>query len=497
MATGAGRRYRIGIGGIAIESCTFSPLLSTLDDFTIRRGDAMQEMYPYLPGWRYRDRAEVTFVPCLKAEALSGGEVDPEAYGAMKGELLERLRTALPLDGFFLDIHGAMSVIGLEDAEADLAAAIREVVGLDCVISAGMDLHGNVTERLVSLVDVFTCYREAPHIDAMATKERAIGHLVHCLDTGTRPHRAWVRIPVMLPGERTSTFVEPGKTVYGKLTESDGVPGVIDSSLWVGFVWADQPRTGATVVVSGTDAAAISRESEKIARRYWDARREFGFEAPTGEPDWAIDEALKLNQKAVFVSDSGDNPTAGAAGDTPFMVERLLARPELASGARTAVLAAIPDARAVAACFEAGVGAAVCLEIGGKLDPVHGRPLPISGVVHALQRDDPVGGDSAVVRVGGVYVALTTRRKVFFARSDFEAVDLNVERHDVIVVKIGYLFPEQRAMAAAAFMALSPGAVSLDIPSLPYARVPRPVFPLDPEMPNPDFTPTVFGPIGA
>ncbi len=490
------RKLRVGIGGIAIESCTFSPLHSTIDDFTIRRGDGMQEIYPYLPAWQWRDRDDIEFIPCLKADATSGGQVTSDAYAKMKVELLDRIEAALPLDGFFLDIHGAMSVIGMDDAEGDLATAVRELVGPACVISAGMDLHGNVTEHLVAQVDVFTCYREAPHIDALETKERAVAHLVHLLDTGIRPHRAFVRIPVMLPGERTSTFVEPGRTVYGRLAESDGVEGVIDPSLWVGFVWADQPRTNATVVVTGTDVAAITREAERIARRYWDARHDFDFEVPTGDPDWAIDEALRLDQKAVFVSDAGDNITAGGAGDSPFMVSRLLAREEFASGTRTAIVAAIPNAEAVQTCIEAGVGREVAVTIGGVLDPVNGFPLGLKGSVTAIQRDDPEGGDTAVVRSGGIHVVLTSRRKVFFHRSDFEAVGLDVDDHHLIVVKVGYLFPDQRAMASAALMALSPGAVSLDIPSLPFHRVQRPIFPLDPQMPDPDLTPVCFDPIG-
>jgi microcystin degradation protein MlrC len=489
-------QYRIGIGGIAIESSTFSPLDSTVDDFRIGRGAGMQEMYPYLPDWTYRDREDVTFVPCLKARALPGGQVTAEAYTALKGELLELVREALPLDGFFFDVHGAMSVIGMDDAEGDLAAAIREIVGPRCIVSAGMDLHGNVSERLVSHIDVFTCFREAPHIDAMETKERAVTHLLHCLDTGTRPFRAFVRIPVMLPGERTSTFVEPGKTVYGRLSESDAVEGVIDPSLWVGYVWADEPRTSATVVVTGTDDEAITGEAETIARRYWEARHDFRFGVPTGSVEWTIDEALALDRKAVIVSDSGDNPTAGGAGDIPHMLAHLLARQELASGARTAIVAAIPNAQAVQACMAAGNGNGVAVTVGGLLDPVNGRPIEVTGTVHAIQVDDPVGGDIAVVRSGGIHLIITTRRKPYHRMADFEAVDLRLAEHDLVVVKIGYLEPELREAAAAAFMALSPGAVNQDIPSLPFERVQRPIFPLDPDMPDPDLTPTLFDPIG-
>jgi microcystin degradation protein MlrC len=488
--------YRIGIGGIAIESSTFSPLPSTVDDFRIWRGEEIVAEYPYFENGTFEGRGDVEWLGTLRARSLPGGPVTAEAYAEMKGELLDRLRAAMPLDGFFFDIHGAMTVMGLDDAEGDLVTAIREIVGPNCIISAGMDLHGNVSEVLVGAVDIFTAYRQAPHVDAMETKARAVRNLLRCLDEGIRPHRAWVRIPVIWPGERTSTFWEPGQTVYGKLTESDVVDGVLDASLWVGYVWADQPRASATTVVSGTDPDAISREAEKIARRYWDARAAFDFGVPTGDADWCIDAALQLEQKAVLISDSGDNPTAGGAGDIPLMVERLLARPELATGDRTAIVAAVPNADAVEIAREAGVGATVTVSIGGINDPVNGAPFSLSGEVFAIYGNDPTGGDIVVIRSGGVHVIIPTRRKPYHHIAEFGNVGLHPKEHDITVVKIGYLEPELKEVASAAFLALTPGAVNQDIVSLPFARVQRPIYPLDLEMDDPDLTARLFAPVG-
>lgn len=490
------KHYRIGIGGIAIESSTFSPLPSTIDNFWIQRGDEIVDGYPYFENGTFEGRDDVTWLGTLKARSIPGGPVEMESYEEMKSELIERLHAALPLDGFFFDIHGAMSVIGMDDAEGDLVTAIREVVGSDCIISAGMDLHGNVSEVLVGAVDIFTAYREAPHIDAMETKARAVRNLLQLLDTGTRPYRAWVRIPVVLPGERTSTFWEPGKTVYGKLTESDQVEGVLDASLWVGYVWADQPRASATTVVTGTDQEAISTEARKIAQRYWDARKDFNFGVPTGDADWTIDQALSLNQKSVIISDSGDNPTAGGAGDIPLMVERLLARREIASGERTAIVAAVPNAEAVETAKSVGEGAEVTVTIGGVNDPVNGFPLEISGTVYSIYEDDRVGGDIVVIQSGGVHVIIPTRRKPYHHIQEFENLHLNPKDHEITVVKIGYLEPELKEAASAAFLALTPGAVNQDIAGLSFSRLQRPIFPLDPKMDEPDLSPRVFEPLG-
>src|SRR5690606_20778333 len=236
-------------------------------------------------------------------------------------------------------------------------------------------------------------------------------------------------------------------------------------------------------------------EAEKIARRYWEARTDFNFGVPTGDADWTIDQALSLNQKAVLISDSGDNPTAGGAGDIPLMVERLLAWEELASGERTAIVAAVPNADAVRTAKAAGVGNHVDVTIGGVNDPVNGSAFELSGEVYAIYENDRVGGDIVVVRSGGVHVIIPSRRKPYHHIHEFENVGLHPKDHDITVVKIGYLEPELRDVASAAFLALTPGAVNQDIPSLAFERVQRPVYPLDPEMPEPDLSARLYGPI--
>lgn len=484
---------RIGVGGIAIESSTFNPLLSTLADFTILRGDEMRVRYPFMPDWSFRGRDDLVWLPSLHARSIPGGSIVRDAYETMKQELLERIRATLPLDGFYLDIHGAMHVQGMEDAESDLATAIRALVGPECLISAGMDLHGNVSARLVELVDMFTAYRLAPHDDVLQTREKACANLVDCLDNGIRPLRAWTRIPVILPGERTSTLVEPGKSVYGSLRESDPVPGILDASLWVGYVWADEPRSGASVVVTGTDPANIQQEAAKIARRYWDTRDAFDFVVPAGTADWCIEQAVAYPGNAVVISDSGDNPTAGGAGDLPYFVSRLLAHPAFATGNLTALYASIPDAVAVRACYAAGSGGTVDVALGGKLDAVHAQPLPVHGTVVSLVPNDPVGGDIAVLRVGGVSIIVTTRRKPHHRREDFTDLGLDPTAHKLTAVKIGYLEPGLRSFARYALLALTPGAVNQDIPSLNYEHVLRPVYPLDINVKDADLTIRVFG----
>ncbi|MDP9253318.1 MAG: M81 family metallopeptidase, partial [Chloroflexota bacterium] len=179
-------RHRIAIGGIHIESSTFSPHRSGRADFTLVRHDQLLARYDDLP-------THIDWVPLVHARALPGGSVERDFYESLKNELLKRLRGALPIAGVFLDIHGAMSVDGVSDAEGELATAVREIVGPEALISAAMDPHGNMSRRLVGALDLATSHRMSPHEDAPLTRRRAVANLVACLDRGVRPRSAWVR----------------------------------------------------------------------------------------------------------------------------------------------------------------------------------------------------------------------------------------------------------------------------------------------------------------
>lgn len=479
---------RIGIAGIHIESSTFSPHRTGDADFEVRRGDDLLGRYPFLaePGF------EADWVGLLHARALPGGPVLADTYAKLAGELLERLEAALPLDGVFLDIHGAMSVDGLADAEAQLVSEVRGLVGPYCLLSAGMDLHGNMSRELVGMLDLATAHRMAPHEDAPLTRRRAAEKLLRCLRDGVRPQRAWVSVPVLLPGERTSTRLEPAKSIYAALPGVEAMPGVIDASIWVGYAWADEPRCRAAVVVSGTEPEVITAEAERLARSYWDARADFSFGLRTGSAAECVAAGLDSAARPFLISDSGDNPTAGGAGDVPYMLRELLGTPRLAAGEATAIAASIQDSEAVAACLAAGVGNPVEVLAGGRIDTGHGAPVPLGGTVFSIVRDDPVGGDIAVVRVGGVHAILTSRRKPYHHIADFTSLGLEPSAFDLTVVKIGYLEPELHRIAADRMLALTPGGVDQHLLRLDYRLLNRPVHPLDPDMPDPDLSATLL-----
>ncbi|MEV6605238.1 M81 family metallopeptidase [Kutzneria sp. NPDC051319] len=471
---------RIGIAGIAIESSTFSPHRTTVDDFRVTRGSDLLARYSFLD-------PSVEWVPLLHAVSLPGGAVTEQTYAALSEEIYARLRSCGPLDGLFFDIHGAMSVVGRVDVEADLIEGIRAVIGPDVLVSASMDLHGNVSHRLARALDLITCYRKAPHTDAWDTRERAVRNLVDRLRDGGKPLKAWVQVPVLLPGEKTSTRIEPARGVYALVDEVEALPGVLDAAIWVGYAWADEPRCQAAIVVTGDDLSVITAQASRLAQAYWDARRDFAFVAPTGSLAECVTQALASSARPFFISDSGDNPTAGGAGDTSWSLRELLGMPSVL--AQYTIYAQIVDPAATAAAVRAGIGQQVTVSVGGHIDSGPCGPVPVTAVVEAIDANDPVAGVAVVLGVRGLKVIVTERRKPYHLESDFLDLGLSPRTADLVIVKIGYLEPELYDMAADWLLALTPGGVDQDLLRLGHVGIQRPMFPFDADMPPPSFTP--------
>ncbi|RRQ48092.1 M81 family peptidase [Maribacter algicola] len=481
---------KIAIAGLGIESSTFSPAQTEEAAFHARIGDSIFGRYSFFDADSdIRKRAE--WVPTLLGKSLPGGIVTREAYESMVEKTLKMLKENMPYDGLFFDIHGAMSVVGLEDAEGDLIKRIREVVGPDVLISTSMDLHGNVSERLAKHSDLITCYRMAPHEDALESKERSIRLLLERLENGKgKPaYKAWIPVPILLPGEKTSTRIEPGKSLYAKVPEVADQEGVIDAAIWIGYAWADEPRNHAVVMVTGDDKEKVTMGAEKLAKAFWDVRHEFEFVAPVGTLEESLKLALESDKKPYIISDMGDNPTAGGAGDVTWTLDKILQRPEFKSGdGPTLIYASIPGPELVEKALEVGVGGTITGKAGSAVDNRFAPPLELSGTIEAIQEGDRDAEVEVVVKVGSVHVIVTKKRKPYHHKSDFTNLGLKPTESDIIVVKIGYLVPELYDMRGDWIMALTPGGVDQDLERLGYQNIKRPMFPLDADMATPDLS---------
>lgn len=470
---------RIAVGGIHVECSTYNPVLIEEHDFRVLRGAELIGA----PHFAFLEDYDAEFLPTLHARAVPGGPVSRKAYEAFKAEFLACLRTLGRIDGLYLAMHGAMYVEGMEDAEGDWISATRAAVGDVMPIAASYDLHGNLTQRIIDALDMYSTYRTAPHIDVEATQRRAVGMLMRTLETGEWPILLWAPIPVVLPGERTSTEDEPARTLYAGLPPIDAKQGVWDASLNVGYVWADEPRSTAAAVMTGTDLALLEVEAKTLARSYWKARRRFAFGPRTGSVAECVEWAVTSPSRPVVLADSGDNPTGGGVGDRADMLAELIRR-----DAQQTIVVGITDRPAAEAAYAAGVGAIVSLTVGGSLDPSSPRVTVEAEVQKLVEAADPSERE-AVVRIGGITLVLAARRRPYHDIDDFARLGLDPRTAAIVVVKSGYLSPELAPLANPGLMALSPGVVDQDVERLPRRRKLQPIYPFDKDF---EYSPQVF-----
>lgn len=473
------RKLRILTCGIRHESNTFSTLHTSASDFTIRRGGEALKGEPWA---EYLQAAGAEIIPTLHAYAWPGGVVERAAFDAMKQEILEGIRQAGPLDGIYMDMHGALHVEGYPDAQATLIREIRAITGNEVVIAGSFDAHGNLSPDFMKHIDLVTAYRTVPHRDTEETQVRAVAMLVRTLRQGLKPHIEGVTIPILVPGEKSITEVEPLHSIYARIPEVSAKEGLMDVSILAGYAWADLPRSAMRVFVVAKDkkyAAEARQEAERLAQAIWDARHGLELDVPSGSIEEMIAEAGKHSGKTVFISDSGDNTTAGAPGDNPQVVKALLDK-----GVTGALVAGVVDPEAMAASVKAGVGGRVSLTLGGKQDTVFGKPFSFKGKVRFISPDSLLQTPRAavVVETGGVQVVLLNSRRSFTTLKDFAEINVRPLDYRIVVVKLGYLYPELRDIAPVHLMALTSGFCNLDMRSLPFRSVNRPAYPLDEEM---------------
>jgi len=458
---------RIAIGGISHESNTFNPLPTSIDSFAVTEGSRLLDD----EAARFLIEMGVDVVPTLFARAPPSGIAQKESFLGLKDRLLAHLQSIGKIDGVCLILHGALEVEGIGSGEADLVKAVREIAGEEVPISASLDLHGNMAPEFVQQTNILTAIRTAPHRDLPETKVRAARLLLESLKNGSWPVSVMVNPPVLLPGELLVTDIEPALSLYQGLQKIDSLPSILNSSMFVGMAWSDTARSCATALVVAEDRKYEEKAYESVcelAEAYWDRRYDFHYEVEVGTAGEMIERAGRSSRRPVFISDSGDNVTAGAGGDIPLIVERMLAM-----GVAEAVVGGILDRESVELCKQAGVGARLHLEIGGKIDKVNGYPLEISGRVLN------VADEGAVFRTDGVDIILTSRRQAFTSAESFRTYGIDVLARKIVVVKLGYLFSDLKKVAGLELIALTPGYTNLDTVRLGYKRVRRPLFPLD------------------
>ncbi|MDH3689537.1 MAG: M81 family metallopeptidase [Gammaproteobacteria bacterium] len=485
---------RIAIGGIWHETNTFAAGLTTLDDFTNYQFAVGHDVLQRYQGTGTEIGGmtaaaadhDLELVPTIYAAAVPAGTISADALNTICDEMVQRLQTALPLDGMLIALHGAAVAEGIEDADAYVLAQVRSVIGTDVPIVATFDFHANLGEAMVAGADVLIGYDTYPHVDMAERGREAAAIITRLLKTGSRPATAFRKIPIITAPQKQPTDEPPMSEIIGRLAEIEERPGIVCGSVAMGFPYADVAELGASVLVYAEDKDVADSAADELAAQIWKRRQSFHPTLTHVKP--GVAEAVASNETPVVLVDPADNVGGGSAGDGTVALDALL---RLSADGAVIVIA---DPQAVAIADGVGVGGVFDAEVGAKTDRMHGEPVRVRGKVRLLADGhyrhkgtymtgyETSMGRTAVVDATGVQIVLTSLRTMPFDAEQLRCVGIEPEQQKIIVVKSAIAWRAAYGDIAKHVIVIdTPGVCASNLERFNYQRRPSPIYPLEPE----------------
>jgi microcystin degradation protein MlrC len=484
---------RIAIGGFQHETNTFAP--SPADYAAFEAGGGWPGVQYGEPLFGAIEGANIPAQGAIQALRAAGHALVGTAWGAASpsarvtadaferilGELVSRLKAALPVDGVYLDLHGAMVSEAFDDGEGEILRRVREAIGPRVPLVASLDLHGNVTRAMVAHADALVGYRTYPHVDMADTGARAARVLDTILKTGHRPAKSYATLDFLTGLPAQCSFIEPCKGIYALLEGLERSSGVV-LTFMPGFPMADFDECGMTVFGYGADAAATQSAVAKLRGAVADAERDFAMELFL--PDDAVARARSRGEpgKPVVIADTQDNPGAGGNGDTTGMLAALVRQ-----HATDATLGLLIDPGAARRAHEAGQGATLAFSLGGRSRIPGDAPFEGEFTVERLGDGKftctgPMFkgfrmtlGEMALLRskaAPGVRVVLASRKCQAADKEMFRHVGVEPVRERLLVLKSSVHFrADFEPIAKEILVAKAPGPALADPAEFPWTKL--------------------------
>ncbi|WP_341895270.1 M81 family metallopeptidase [Ferrovibrio terrae] len=498
------RRYRIAIGGFMLESNGHAPV-STREEFAASvhlEGDALladlASANPRSPTTLTGFTAEMGRiadwqpVPLVMAAVGASGPVDQPFFDEVVERMRQLLRAAGPVDAVFLSQHGAATATVDVDPDGTVFRAVREIVGADVPVVATLDLHANVSPAMVELADILVAYRENPHTDMPDRGADCARHLKAMLG-GMKPHAAFVKLPFIPPSTSQNTKSGPYADViaYGQKQVGNGV---IDVSVSSGFSLGDTPKNGMSVIVTATDKKQAAVVARDVAAYAWSQRQRFITHLTSLErcTEMALACSRDPGKPSLLFADVADNPGGGGRGNTSFILAAFHK-----AGVAGCAIGPVFDPPLAAEAYKLGVGATFNARFNRDETTTFSDPFMAEGKVVALSDGLFVGrrgmaagrtldmGPAALVQVGGIQVVVMTHRHQALDPMFFETFGVDITKLRCLVVKsrghfragFDIFFPDDRIIEVDV-----PGLTTPVLQNVPWRQVPRPIYPLDPDM---------------
>lgn len=489
---------RIAIGGFQHETNTFSRTPTTWTDFAtadtwpgLLEGDALLDGMNPAPGSAPSNipiagfiaaarQTAHTLIPTVWCAAGPSGRVTRDAFERIVAMLVDGITRARP-DAVYLDLHGAMAAEHIDDADGEILEHVRTAVGADIPIVASLDLHANVSQKMISHADVLVAYRTYPHVDMAATGERAFHWIERRLAGAPRPHVAWLRAPYLIPMCWQCTDDAPARDLYALLDHVDAA-GEDSASFTMGFPAADVDKCGPAVWAYGASARSAQDAAQGLLDAVNAAEGQFNGEIFSAEDVVAHAIAIGRDKNGpVVIADAQDNPGAGGSADTTSLLKALIA-----ARANNAVLGLLVDPQATQLAHAAGAGARLSLSLGGKSGIEGDSPLEAEFLVERLHDGDVTAtgsvfsgyrltlGPSALLAVGGVRVIVVSKPVQLLDLALLRFIGIEPSEQAIIAVKSTVHFRADFApIASEILICAAPGAFPLDPRQLAWTRLPE------------------------
>ena len=489
------RHPRIGIACFQLESNTFLPAQTGYEDFVqagLTRGNELLRRWTgthhELAGFIGQAREEsFEIVPLFATFPQAGGTMPSRAFETIAGELLEELRKALPLDGLLLALHGAAVSEQFPDADGEILARVRALVGPQLPIVNTLDLHANISSEMIRHATATIVYRSNPHLDQQERGREAAHLLARIVRGEVRPVQALETPPMLIQMCRQYTSEDPARSLYRDLAEVVRRPGILSASVAMGFYYADVKEMGASFLAVADNDPDLAREvASFLAQRAWENRYELTGKLPS--PEEAVRAAAEAEKKPVVLMDVGDNVGGGSPGDSTILFAEVV-RQKVPNA-----LVILCDPESVKACVAAGPGNQVELMAGGKGDGRQAAPVLVRGRVRVLsdgrftetqvRHGGCTEGDQGITAVVETKeqhtVVLTSRRMAPMSLEQVLSVGIHPERKQILIVK-GVVAPRAayEPIASRIIVTGTPGVTCDDPRQFQYRRRRAPLFPLE------------------
>lgn len=379
-----------------------------------------------------------------------------------------------------------MYIHGLGDAEGFLLEELRAALP-EIPIFCSLDTHTTMTQRMHDNADGFAAFKCAPHTDRYETGVKAAEMTIAALERGVKAKSAWVRVPFLVAGEKSSSTVEPMRSLAEKTRAAEREPGILAASYLMGFPWCDNENSSAAVYVTAENQALADECAIRLAEELWARRDDFCFQTETYSEAEALDAAFEGVRTGgpfpIYLSDSGDNPTAGSTSDCTGFLRRIMEDPRTDELETPVVFGGILRPGSNPSLQGQGSGQGADVDFGAKFrQKLFGSELRqrdrVFAYIKGWNKFHGVG-DIALFRSCGVDIVLSENHIGYGLPAVFGDLGRNPADMQIVVCKLGYLTAQQAAYAKRSIMALSKGSTNEDLTSLDYRHIPRPIFPLD------------------